>query len=426
MIERRGCTAQTRHALQTDLHEWAKDQNAAKVYWMSGIAGTGKTTIAYSLCEWLNANQQLGASFFCSRIKDSCSDVSRIVPTIASQLAGYSRSFRVALCKILKDDPEISSLNVTDQFKKLVQRPMEEAKVKEEMLADAVVVIEALDECKDGGGTQLILPMLLNLGKDLPMRFFVTSRPEPTVQDEMSSPSSDSPGICSLHVTHLHDIKESIVEEDIKTYLTEALGFMSPRPSWKDIQLLTKRSRKLFIYVATVVRYLQATDISIDTNTRLQTVLAIDSISLTMDGRNSDYGELDKLYDTILGTAFGTQLEPHEIESRRLILRMVAYSREIMTIQTLASVLGHTEQQVMSTLCALQPVLHLPEGKETVSALHTSFTEYLLDKSRSGGLQWHCNVIQTPQKSLPERTEHFGANLQSKGMVGEILDALSN
>src|SRR5256885_242835 len=115
-VKRRGCTAETREKVQEDLRNWVQDPNAAKVYWMNGMAGTGKTTIAYSLCEWLEQNQQLGASFFCSRGLPTCRDVNRIVPTIAYHLARYSPTFRSALCKVLEEHPDASALNIVWQF----------------------------------------------------------------------------------------------------------------------------------------------------------------------------------------------------------------------------------------------------------------------------------------------------------------------
>ncbi|KAG8693604.1 hypothetical protein FRC11_002792, partial [Ceratobasidium sp. 423] len=63
-IGRRSCTEHTRTKILHDSLEWAEDPDGAKIYWMNGMAGTGKTTIAYSLCERLKNTGQLGASFF--------------------------------------------------------------------------------------------------------------------------------------------------------------------------------------------------------------------------------------------------------------------------------------------------------------------------------------------------------------------------
>jgi hypothetical protein len=249
--------------VQKELQAWTQDPSAAMVYWMSGMAGTGKTTIAYSLCKWLEDNNQLGASFFCSRTSTSCRNVNQIVPSIAYQLAWYSPAFRSALCDILKDDPAVGSLNLVQQFQKLVQEPL--LAVKHAIPGGVVVVVDALDECEDIGGVRLIVEMVLRLAVDLPLKFFVTSRPEPAIWNEMLSPGRYSPS-----VLHLHDIEQSIVEEDIKKFLKESLGRMSPTPLDDDIQLLAKSSGKLFIYAATAVRYILPEKGCVDSSARLK------------------------------------------------------------------------------------------------------------------------------------------------------------
>ncbi|KAJ7830558.1 hypothetical protein B0H14DRAFT_3464699 [Mycena olivaceomarginata] len=125
----------------------------------------------------------------------------------------------------------------------LLQEPMQA--VKSEMPESVIVVIDALDECDDGDALQQFLETLLKLAVDLPIKFFLTSRPEPAIREKMLTPGY------SPSVLHLHDIEESIVEADIKKYLTEALGSMSPTSSPNDVERLAKHAGKLFIYFPT-------------------------------------------------------------------------------------------------------------------------------------------------------------------------------
>lgn len=172
-IKRRECTPHTREKVQRDLRAWVNNQRSPKVYWMSGMAGTGKTTIAYSLCKWLEENKQLGASFFCSRASVSCRGLRGIIPTVAYQLARYCPAFRSELCSVLKDEPDAGTLNVVTQFEKLIQGPL--SKVKDAIPEGVIIVIDALDECEDKYGVRLILELLLKVVANLPIKFFVTS-----------------------------------------------------------------------------------------------------------------------------------------------------------------------------------------------------------------------------------------------------------
>ena len=84
------------------LDEWLDDFNGPSVYWLNGMAGTGKSTIADSLHILAHLRKALGGGFFCSRDFESARDVRKIVPTIAYQLAHNLPSpYRDALVKIL-------------------------------------------------------------------------------------------------------------------------------------------------------------------------------------------------------------------------------------------------------------------------------------------------------------------------------------
>lgn len=381
-VKRGGCTPDTRQEVQKGLQQWVQNPNGASIYWVNGMAGTGKTTIAYSLCKWLEDNNQLGASFFCSQMSETCQNVNRIIPSIAYQLARYSYAFRSALCDVLKDDPDADSLDVVRQFEKLVEGPLLLA--KKAMPETMVVVIDALDECKETYGVRLVLEVLSRLGRDLPLKFFLTSRPDPVIRRQLLSQGHYSPS-----VLHLHDIEESIVEGDITKYLKEALGSMSPPPSNDQIQQLAKRSGKLFIYAATAVRYILPNSGRADPGERLKEMLAASAVGT---GSRLKHKELDVLYSAILTSAFDHEsLEDHEVKTIRLALWTVICAREPMTIQALAPLLGLTTSQVLWALSSLLSVLHVSESG-LVSTLHASFPDFMLDERRSG--HFHCNKTQ--------------------------------
>ncbi|CAE6430499.1 unnamed protein product [Rhizoctonia solani] len=313
-IKRRGCTAKTREIIHKDLQTWTTNPESEKIYWMNGMAGTGKTTIVYSLCEWLESTNRLGASFFCSRISSTCRSLSRIVPTLAYQLARYSPAFRSALCTALKDNPDAGTLNVIQQFEMLIYHPM--LRVKDAIPESVVIVIDALDECDDAYSVRLLLDVLLRFAEQLPVKFFVASRPEHVIRDRMMSRAGST-----RFIVYLHDIEQSIVEEDIKKYLTEALSPMEPSPSIEQIGLLAQRSRNLFIYAATLVRYIYPDGIPVDSTDRLESILqAIGTSHAASDNR---YKDLDLLYTTVLSAVFNDQVGDEEKERMRRVLWMV-------------------------------------------------------------------------------------------------------
>ena len=80
---RRGCLKGTRETVLNEIKPWAKDPNQFPVFWLNGLAGTGKTTIAQTVSERIFADGQLGESFFCSRDFEDRSDLHFIFPTLA-------------------------------------------------------------------------------------------------------------------------------------------------------------------------------------------------------------------------------------------------------------------------------------------------------------------------------------------------------
>jgi hypothetical protein len=365
-----------------ELRDWARDPNGAKVYWMNGMAGTGKTTITYTLCEWLEEVHQLGANFCCSRLSSSCRNVNDIVPTVAYQLARYSPAIRSALCKVLEDEPDAGKLNIELQFTKLVQRPMQ--KVKGALPDGIVVAIDALDECEDSYGVQLVLATLMKFTLNLPIKFFVTSRPEPIIREKMLARDGYSPS-----VLYLHDIEESIVKEDIKKYLTDALSPVSPPPSIDELEQLANRAGKLFIYAATVARYIRPDNIrGVNSHTRLQRMLKTKSDSVS----TQQYEELDGLYTSILDAALDPKLEAEERRVLEMVLRTAVSVMEPMAPETLASFLNLTKDEVEIALDPLRSVLHVPEGGGLVSVLHASFPDYMLDRLRAKS--FYCDSSQ--------------------------------
>ncbi|KAL5640024.1 hypothetical protein ACGC1H_007357 [Rhizoctonia solani] len=410
-IQRGRCTSGTRQALQMTLQDWAQaeenppedpqllttsstqlaSQSPPKVFWMNGMAGTGKTTIAYSLCEWLESytsNNRLGASFFCSRTSSLCRSFDKVIPTIAYQLGNFSSVYKYALWKALHDDPDAATREVRTQFDKLIVRPMES--IVDAKLNGAIVVIDALDECENTYGAEAILDLLLTHAKHLPIKFFITSRPEPAIREKiMSSHRSLS------SVFHLHNIDTSIVQGDIQKYLTEALKNVSPSPTDDQIFQLAKQSGKLFIYASTLVRYINPRSTRAPSKSRLQRILGM-STQHTQAGNgqlDSLYRELDQLYSTVLEIAFAEDLEDVERTIIHDILETVVCAKEPMSIETLAELLGYVNEEVSYWLSCLHSVLHVPEGGGLISTLHASFPEYLLNPSRAGQM-YCCNESQ--------------------------------
>ncbi|KAB5588960.1 hypothetical protein CTheo_7594 [Ceratobasidium theobromae] len=371
-MTRRICTENTRLDILKGLNDWSQDSSAADMYWMDGMAGTGKTTIACSFSQQLEAQKRLAASFFCSRTSPECRTVGRIVPTIGYQLARYSIPYRGVLYEVLEDDPDIGSTNIEKQFERLLMEPL--MKVKAAMPENLVVVIDALDECEDRSVVQRLLDLLFRSAAQLPLKFFVTSRPEPEIYRKMVSGVADS-----QKILHLHEIETSLVQADIALYLAEELRrFM--KPSADQIERLSLRSGNLFIYAATLVRHVQLGNRRGDYQKRLDSLLAAAPRS------TKQYAQLDELYVTVLKSALSEDdLDDEGSDDVKVVLQTVVCAQEPVDVGTLAALAGLNDvERVDSALQLLRSVLHVSGSNGLVSTLHASFPDFLFDQGRSG------------------------------------------
>lgn len=370
-LKRGPCTEDTRVEVLHSMNSWVYSSPAGATYWLTGMAGTGKTTISYSLCKGLDDAHRLGASFFCSRVLPECRDVNRMIPSIAYQLALFSRPFQCALLQVLDKDRDIHTRQLELQFGALIVKPLRE--VETTLPTDLVVVIDALDECDDKESTGLILEVLLTKAWGLPIKFFVSSRAEPEIRDQMIKQGGDR----ASERLVLHELDKGTVQADIATYLRVALAPMYPLES--QLTELVERAGVLFIYAATVVRYIGYDNFRRNPRARLETVLTKSKST----GSNVNK-EIDELYTTIMRAALDNPgLEDVEREDIRQILCAVICSREPLTVNALSGLLGlHDADRTHAAIRPLWSVLHVGTN-EVVATLHASFPDFLFDSNRS-------------------------------------------
>ncbi|KDN33659.1 hypothetical protein RSAG8_13248, partial [Rhizoctonia solani AG-8 WAC10335] len=157
-LKRRECTPGTRVQEIAKVLGWVRNRGEGAVYWLNGMAGTGKTTISYSVCTALDSGHMLGASFFCSRLREECRNVNKIIPSIAYQLARFSRPFQYALCNALEKNPDAHGGALRMQFDALIKGPV--LQVQHTLPEELIVVIDALDECDNTESTRRMLESL--------------------------------------------------------------------------------------------------------------------------------------------------------------------------------------------------------------------------------------------------------------------------
>ncbi|EMD36351.1 hypothetical protein CERSUDRAFT_124240 [Gelatoporia subvermispora B] len=376
------CMEGTRVDLLEEIGVWSRDPDVARIFWLSGMAGTGKSAIARSICHKLRKAGVLGASFFCSR--GTRNDVASIIPTLAVSLARQSTAYRLALLDVLQDEPDIGHYTVQTQVEKLLQNPLRDA------FGDGpptfVLVVDAMDECLDAKATRSMLSALLPRSRHIPIKFFLTSRPERHIQSQFKSTQHDF-----HHTLRLHDIEGSIVEADIRLYCTARLNkirasyedqeppheFPLEWPSSQDVEMVTKRAGKLFIYAFTALNYIEGKQ-------PVERLLGMMELNFTPEQPLT--GPLDEMYSLILTNALSPASHTlDEIKKTKQLLAIILVLRESLSVAALGELIAMPTHHVRSMLEELHAIIYTPARNDSgaIATFHASFEDYLTSPDRA-------------------------------------------
>jgi hypothetical protein len=367
------CLAGTREQLLLDLAAWFDDRNPARerVFWLNGLAGTGKTTVARTIAARAREQGRLAAAFFFSRNIAATRAPSVILPTIAYQLAHYQQAFRSSVCTAIASDEDVSTRATAAQARILFDKIAYVSVSNEPLL----IVLDALDECYVEGSCEGgdAIPLLLTKLGFLPhVKILITSRVEDTIKrmfDRMTNQFA------------LHDIEADIVQGDIHLYLKHCLTLLAharklplPFPTNGALDELVKRAGTLFIYAATVVKWVS--DPKAQPTLRLQQALEQDVEEVAYQHRM-----LDGMYAQILLQAAETSgnPKPHERALSKILSAVVLLQEPVHP--TALAVLVDEEKRASDILPLLSAVL-LVDDEAPVRLFHPSFPDFITNKER--------------------------------------------
>jgi hypothetical protein len=299
------CLEETRVALLNGLDSWLVEQGGPQFFWLNGLAGTGKSTVARTFCERTAKHEDVYlASFFISRLAAADRrDALSIFHTLVYQLAVRNVAMRRSVCEALRADPSLLrkglSLQVPQLFAPLLLHGSDSLRI--------VIVIDALDECdKDDYGREAgeLIPLLMRTLRVAPQRghMLITSRDELSIRAMLiEATGSDS----KQTTLRLHDIDKSVVQGDLRLYFRHHLRRIALRdsdlraddwPGHAAFEKLLDKTGVLFVYAATVVRFLDNS--AFDPSVQLDRVLNGDSRSAA-----KAYRMLDSVYNQVMVAA---------------------------------------------------------------------------------------------------------------------------
>jgi hypothetical protein len=389
------CHPATRVKLLRQIQDWARQSHSKSIFWLNGMAGTGKSTISRTFAEWL-ADQghlgviDLGASFFFKRGEADRGSASRFFPTITRQLLSKIPGLSTLITEVIDSDPLICHKLLGEQFDKLVYQPLQKVKIPASACSTLVVVVDALDECEKEGEIRTVLELWSRLPKitTIRLRLFLTSRPELPVRLGFKKMSVDA-----HQDMVLHEVPRTTIHSDISAFLKDEFlkiqqEYNNDRPSgtglghdWpgdKVLQALADIAVPLFIIAATLCRYVG--ELKRNPQKRLETILEFQ--------RMGAMSQMEQTYLPVLKQITAPTSDSHDQEMLyrefRMIVGAIVLLAEPLSMTSLADLLHVSQDDIWCCLSSLHSVLQVPSDRKTpVRTLHLSFREFLLsDKLR--------------------------------------------
>ena len=108
------CLPNTRVSLLEDIYNWVDSEDERCIFWLNGLAGTGKSTIARTVARRYFEQKRLGASFFFSRGRGDVSYASKFFTSIAVQLAHNALSFRRHVSEAAEEQIDVANYSLYD------------------------------------------------------------------------------------------------------------------------------------------------------------------------------------------------------------------------------------------------------------------------------------------------------------------------
>ncbi|OJJ68072.1 hypothetical protein ASPBRDRAFT_47014 [Aspergillus brasiliensis CBS 101740] len=376
------CLTGTRTELLQQVQDWGRSSDRC-IFWLSGMAGTGKSTIARTVARLFKENGMLGASFFFKRSEGDRGSAVKFFPTIVKQLAVHIPQMVPGIRKAIEDDPAIPGSSLRDQFNKLILQPLlivDHGKA----MKSTVIVIDALDECEPEEDVEIILDLLpeVEVATKMAIRFFLTSRPEIPIRFGF-----DQIDKSKYQRTILQNLDEDVIKHDIALYLREEFSKIQQRcrralpPGWpgeERILALAMMACPLFIFAATVCRFVA--DRHFDPDKRLR------EFSTCSTG-----SKMDDTYRPVLNQLLVQDATDRNklIKEFQRIIGVIILLANPLSLSSLAELLLGTSEddssidlecQISIHLDLFHSVLSIPSDPNLpIRTLHLSFHDYLVD-----------------------------------------------
>ena len=368
------CLENTRHNVIFDVFQWIADESneAKKVLWVYGLAGTGKSTLSTTIAQIMRRHHRLGAFFFFNRDIPQ-RNFATLIRTLAYQLAVFDTRFGDVISLAVKNYNNIARMPLVFQFETLLS--VNALKSVNWPGCPIVLIIDALDECGNEIHRKILMQALSKGLSNLPsfLRIMIVSRPESDIQHALGSNLHVLPYPLDIDcVANKYDVL-AFIRHRLKE-IREKCGYLGNRwPGDDNIASLANRADGLFIWASTACLYIEDGYPS----QRLSVIVNKQPVGNSFE----PFAQLDSLYKTGLQSA-GFWNDPSLRSDCCSILGVILCARVPLSSSAIDVLLALPEDTPSCILVSrLRCVLHVTEA-EQIRILHPSFYDYLSERCR--------------------------------------------
>ena len=378
-----------------EIYKWVDRQDKRCIFWLNGLAGTGKSTIARTVAHEYFKQKRLAASFFFSKGGGDIGHAGKFFTSLAVQLARNVPQTQRFIADAIIELDNIANQSLRDQWRQLILRPLSRLDSR----SSYVLIVDALDECDNEDDIRIILQLLTEARtlKTVRLRIFLTSRPEIPIRHGIYQiPDSEHQDFI------LHNISPSIVNHDISIFLQYSLKLIASErslgagwPGEQIVERLVYNASGLFIWAATACRLIR--EGKRFAAKRLDMILESSSTAV-----NRPEKHLDEIYLTVLRHSISPDYTAEEAEELYRILKSLLGSIvnlfSPLSIQALSKLVNSSQEEVDRTLDEFHSILDIPKQPTHPLRLHhPSFRDFLLNKERCSDSNFQVDERQAHQ-----------------------------
>ncbi|PTB66799.1 hypothetical protein BBK36DRAFT_1198452 [Trichoderma citrinoviride] len=380
------CLPGTRSQIIQQIKHWSTSPDSKSIFWLNGMAGTGKSTISRTIAQSFSSDNILGASFFFKRGEGDRGRTTFLFTTLTAQLVRRMPSLAPRIRQVLELEPQIHEKSLGDQFQMLILDPLRRDPGSWQS-SDLLIVIDALDEC----GLEASMRTLINIlskaqqTKNPRLKFFLTSRPELPIRLGFEDISGQYDNMLLAVVstpTIEHDIELFMrhqldtIKQDYNKSVTQHRKISDDWPGADVIQKLVASAIPLFIVAATICRFLNDRRLGGPPH----------QLNRLLEYRDAKLSGLDMTYRPVLDrlTAGLSLSSKQEVMNKfRYLIGSIITLAKPLSIRSLAQILSVSTDVIEDQLDMLHSVLGVPSDLDApVRLLHLSFRDFLVDPEK--------------------------------------------